>query len=81
MGEQIWKNSDFNGKKVDDKEIKDENDENNSLKSTGETRLEEYSADKISVNDLEPLADNWRDEIRTQIATVVRHAALQERLE
>ena len=81
MGEQIWKNSDFNVKKVDDKEIKDENDENNSLKSTGETRLEEYSADKISVNDLEPLADNWRDEIRTQIATVARHAALQERLE
>ncbi len=81
MGEEIWKNSDFNVKKVDDKEMKDEKDENNSLKSTGETGLKEHSAEEIPVNGLEPLPDNWRDEIRTQIATVVRHAALQERLE
>jgi hypothetical protein len=81
MGEEIWKNSDFNVNKVDEKETEDENDETNSLESNGETGLEEHSAETNSENDFEPLADNWRDELRTRIATVVRHAALQERLE
>ena len=82
MGEDVWENSDFNLKEEDDeKELQDERGENNSLETIEEAGLEEHSAETISSNDFESLPDNWannwKDELRTQIATLVRHAALQ----
>ena len=52
LGEDVWKNSDFNVKEEDD--------------STAETNIRKEP---------EPLPANWRDEVRTQIATLVKKRA------
>jgi hypothetical protein len=77
MGEEVWKNSDFNVKKEDNKE-KDHNAENNSLEGNPARALQEDSAQTNPGNESDALPSNWRDQVRTQIATVVKRAALQE---
>jgi hypothetical protein len=80
MGGELWKNSDFNVKKEDNKE-KDHKGENNSMEGNLARALQEDSAQTNSDNESESLPDVWRDELRTQIATLVKRAALQECLE
>jgi hypothetical protein len=80
MGGELWKNSDFNIAAEDNKE-KGHKDENNFLEGNAARALQEDSAQTNSDNESDSLPSNWRDQLRTQIATVVRHAALQERSE
>jgi hypothetical protein len=52
LGEDVWQNSDFNGKEKDD--------------SSPEKNLQRKP---------DPLPANWRDDVRTQIATLVKKRA------
>jgi hypothetical protein len=52
LGEDVWQNSDFNGKEKD-----------------------ESSPEKNLQRKPDPLPPNWRDEVRTQIATLVKDRA------
>jgi hypothetical protein len=52
LGEDVWQNSDFNGKEKD-----------------------ESSPEKNLQRKPDPLPPNWRDEVRTQIATLVKERA------
>ncbi len=53
----------------------DEDDKNNSLQENAVLALEEHSAAIVSKDGLDPLPDNWRDDVRTKITAMVKHAA------
>ena len=74
MGENVWENSDFNI----EEEHEEEEGENTSPEENVRTRrLEEYSSEDNSEEEPDPQQNNW-DELRTQIAAMVKQAALQE---
>ena len=80
MGGELWKNSDFNIAAEDNKG-KGHKDENNFLQGNAARALQEDSAQTNSHYESDSLSPNWKDELRTQIATLVKRAALQECLE
>jgi hypothetical protein len=80
MGEEVWKNSDFNVKEKeeeDEEEIEDAGDESNSPEEIGVPALHEHSAITDSANESDSPPTDWRTEVRTKIAARVQHAALQ----
>jgi hypothetical protein len=84
MGEDVWKNSDFNVKEEeeDEEDGEGEQDETRSLTETDRrTDLEKATPVTDFLCGSGPLPPDWKDTLRTQIATVVGRAALQECLE
>ena len=106
MGEELWKNSDFNAAdededneaethddeaETDDDKVETEEDdaapddsdsqgaggENNSLEENAVPALPEHSAPRTLQTMSDTLPPNWREELRTQIAARVQHAALE----
>ena len=90
MGEDIWKNSDFNAVEEDDEEETEEDDaatddgaprgpsdDNNSLEENAVPPLPEHSAPRTLQTMSDALPPNWREELRTQIAARVQHSALE----
>ena len=59
----------------DDEETDDEDDKNNSLQENAVLALEEHPSATVSNGGLDPLPDNWRDDVRTKITAMVKHAA------
>jgi hypothetical protein len=84
LGEDIWKNSDFNVKKEDklkedglqeDRLQKENDDPKISPQEITVLALPEPSAVRTSEQMSEELPPNWKEELRTKIAARVRHAA------
>jgi hypothetical protein len=85
MGEDVWKNSDFNVAEEEEAEEdgeeedgEDEQDETRSLAETDRrTDLEKATPVTDFLCGSGPLPPDWKDTLRTQIATMVGRAALQ----
>ena len=91
LGEDLWKNSDFNAVDEDDDEEETEDDDAakddsysqgaaddiNLLKENAVPALPEHSAPRSSEIMADTLPPNWREELRAQIAGRVQHAALE----
>lgn len=84
LGEEIWKNSDFNVHEDDDDEIEEDDggsqnadQEDNSVEDNVVPALEAHSAPRSLQKMTDNLPPNWREDLRAQIAARVHHAALE----
>ena len=75
LGEEVWKNSDFNVKK-EEKPKEDKKAEINPLEENAVPMLSEASAARTSEQISDELPPTWREELRSEIAARVQHAAL-----
>lgn len=66
---------------TDDEETDDADDKDNLLPENAVPALQAHLPSTVSRKGLDPLPDNWRDDIRAKITALVTHAASHECLE